>query len=161
MRRPQQHVEADFHSVPPQTPSGGKRRRVAIVLATDTSGRAKRRPRCAIFKRQDERPGGASQLSIATAWIFRRAAEPARAGPIRREGHDARGARRRSCVALDDALVLGRELLSPSESKMQKAASLSEAGAWLASLEKALNARDIPGALALFADDCYWPTSSA
>ena len=39
---------------------------------------------------------------------------------------------------------------------MQEAAQLSEAGAWLANLEKALDARDIPGALELFVEDCYW-----
>jgi putative flavoprotein involved in K+ transport len=39
---------------------------------------------------------------------------------------------------------------------MQEAAQLSEAGAWLANLGKALDARDIPGALELFVEDCYW-----
>jgi putative flavoprotein involved in K+ transport len=39
---------------------------------------------------------------------------------------------------------------------MQEAARLSEAGAWLANLGKALDARDIPGALELFVEDCYW-----
>jgi putative flavoprotein involved in K+ transport len=39
---------------------------------------------------------------------------------------------------------------------MQEAAQLSEAGAWLANLGKALAARDIPGALELFVEDCYW-----
>jgi putative flavoprotein involved in K+ transport len=39
---------------------------------------------------------------------------------------------------------------------MQEAAQLSEAGAWLANLKKALDARDIPGALELFVEDCYW-----
>ena len=38
---------------------------------------------------------------------------------------------------------------------MQEAAQLSEA-AWLANLGKALGARDIPGALELFVEDCYW-----
>jgi putative flavoprotein involved in K+ transport len=39
---------------------------------------------------------------------------------------------------------------------MQEAAQLSEAGVWLANLKKALDARDIPGALELFVEDCYW-----
>jgi putative flavoprotein involved in K+ transport len=39
---------------------------------------------------------------------------------------------------------------------MQEAVQLSEAGAWLAKLGTALDARDIPGALALFVEDCYW-----
>jgi putative flavoprotein involved in K+ transport len=39
---------------------------------------------------------------------------------------------------------------------MQEAAQLSEAEAWLADLERALDARDIPAALELFVEDCYW-----
>ena len=39
---------------------------------------------------------------------------------------------------------------------MQETARLSEAAAWLADLERALNARDIPRALSLFVEDCYW-----
>ena len=39
---------------------------------------------------------------------------------------------------------------------MQEAAQLSEAGAWLANLGKALDAQDILGALELFVEDCYW-----
>jgi putative flavoprotein involved in K+ transport len=39
---------------------------------------------------------------------------------------------------------------------MQEAAQLSEAGAWLANLERALDARNIPAALELFIEDCYW-----
>src|SRR6202044_3603824 len=39
---------------------------------------------------------------------------------------------------------------------MQEAPQLSEAGAWLANLKRALDARDIPAALGLFVEDCYW-----
>lgn len=39
---------------------------------------------------------------------------------------------------------------------MQEAAQMSEAGAWLANLGKALHARNIAGALELFVEDCYW-----
>ena len=39
---------------------------------------------------------------------------------------------------------------------MQETARLSEAGAWLADLQRALTARDIPSALSLFVEDCYW-----
>jgi putative flavoprotein involved in K+ transport len=39
---------------------------------------------------------------------------------------------------------------------MQETVRFSEGAAWLADLERALNARDVPRALSLFVEDCYW-----